>query len=121
MSGEGGRIVRNADHKGAAILMDIIDPIGNGDAAGIGAEVVIIHATGGAFPATAGILEVADQFPFLAVDADDRQMTSPEAVAQLGEIFKLEIALRAGTGGDLLVIDAQRIAHLMEQAGDSVG
>jgi hypothetical protein len=105
MSGESGRIVRNADDQGAAILVDVIDPIGNGDAEGIGAEVVIIHATRGTLPATAGILEVADQFPFLAVDADDRQMTSPEAVAQLGEIFKLKIALRTGAGGDLLVID----------------
>jgi hypothetical protein len=44
-----------------------------------------------------------------------------EATAQLGQIFELEIAIRTEVGGDLLVIDAQRIAHLMEQAGDGIG
>jgi len=43
------------------------------------------------------------------------------ADAQLGEIFELKIGVRAGVGGDLLVIDAQRITHLIEQSGDGVG
>jgi hypothetical protein len=47
-------------------------------------------------------------------------VTALKAVAQLGEICKLEIAAGAGVGGDLLAIDAQGITHLIEQAGDSV-
>ena len=35
--------------------------------------------------------------------------------------FELEIAVRTGVGGDLLVIHAQRIAHLMEQSRDGIG
>ena len=47
-------------------------------------------------------------------------MTALEAAAQLGEIFELEISIRAVAGGDLLMIHAQRIAHLIEQPRDSI-
>src|SRR5580693_869713 len=57
----------------------------------------------------------------IAVDADDGQMTALETVAQLGQIFELKISVGTGTGGDLLLIDPQRIAHVMEQAGDGIG
>jgi hypothetical protein len=107
MSGEGRGIVGNADHQSPAIFQNIINPVGNGDAYGIGAEVVIIDATRGRFPTTARIFEIADEFAFLAVDADDGQMTALETVAQLGQIFELKIAVGTGTGGDLLVIDSR--------------
>jgi len=48
-------------------------------------------------------------------------MTALEAVAQLGEILELKIAVGTRTGGDLLLIDPQRIAHGMEQASDGIG
>ncbi len=41
--------------------------------------------------------------------------------AQLGEVFELEVAVGADSGRNLLVIDAERIAHLMEKTGDRVG
>jgi hypothetical protein len=110
----------NADHKGAAVFGEVIDAIGNGDTDGIGSEVMIQDVAWAAFPALAGILEVSYQFAFLGVDANNGQVTALKAVAQLGEIFKLEIAAGAEVGGDLLAIDAQGIAHLIEQAGDSV-
>jgi hypothetical protein len=71
MSGEGGGIVGNANDQGAAIFGEVVDAIGNGDSDGIGAEVVIIDATWSTLPTTAGIFEVAQQFAFLTVDADD--------------------------------------------------
>ena len=89
MSGEGGGIVGNADHQSPAIFQNIVNPIGNGDAAGIGAEVVIIDASRGRFPTPSRILEIADQFAFFAVHADDGQMTALESVALFGEIFEL--------------------------------
>src|ERR1035441_7199995 len=73
MSGESGGVVRNADHQGAAIFMDIVNSIWNGDADGIGAEVVVEDAARSAFPTTARVLEVTHQFALLAVHADDRQ------------------------------------------------
>jgi len=48
-------------------------------------------------------------------------VTALEAVAQIGEIFELEVSMRAVAGGDLFVIDAQRIAHLIEQSRDGIG
>src|SRR5215472_14334864 len=83
---------------------NIIDTVGNGDAGGIGAEVVIVHQTGGQFPACAGIAKVADQFPFFGVHADDGQAVALERLAQIGEVEKLLVAMRAEVGGKLLVI-----------------
>jgi hypothetical protein len=121
MSGKGGGIVGNADHQSTAIFQNIVNPIRNGDPDGIGAEVVVINRTRGRFPTAARIFEIADEFAFFAVHADDRQMTALEAVAQLGEICELQVAVGSGIGGDLLVIDPLGIAHVMEQAGDGIG
>jgi hypothetical protein len=44
MGGEGGSVVRNTHDEGAAILGDVVDAIGNGDANGVGAEVVVKDA-----------------------------------------------------------------------------
>src|SRR5258708_38515962 len=98
----------------------MVNPIGNGDADGVGAEVVVVNRTRGRFPTTARIFEIADEFAFLAVHADDGQMTALEAVAQLGEIFELQVAMGTGMGRDLLLIDPQGIAQFMEQAGDGL-
>ena len=111
----------NANDEGAAIFRDIENPIRNGDPDGIGAEVVIIDATRGRFPTTSRIFEIADEFAFFTVHADDGQMTALEAVAQLGEIFELKVAVGTAAGSDLLLIDPQGIVHVMEQAGDGIG
>ena len=121
MSGKGGSVMGDADHQSTAIFHNIVNPIRNGDADGIGAEVVIENPSGAAFPTTAWIPEVAYQFTLLGIDTDDGQMTTLETVAQVGEIFELEVAMGAVAGGDLFVIDAQRIAHLAEQARDGIG
>jgi hypothetical protein len=105
MSGKGGSVMGNANDEGTAIFHNIVNPIRNGDPNGIGAEVVIIDATRGRFPTTARIFEIADELAFLAVDADDGQMTALETVAQLGQIFELKISVGTRTGGDLLLID----------------
>ena len=121
MNGKGGGIVGNADHQSAAIFQNIINSIGDGDPDGIGAEVMIIDATRGRFPTTSRIFEIADEFAFFVVHADDGQMTALESVAQFGEIFELELAVGTVAGGDLLVIDPQGLVHFMEQAGDGIG
>jgi hypothetical protein len=73
MGGEGRRIVRDADADGAAVVRLVINAVGDAYTAGIGAEVVIVHPNRQAIPFGSSILEVADQFAFLAVDADDRK------------------------------------------------
>src|SRR5216683_7536125 len=107
MSGKGGGVVGNADHQSTAIFHNIVNPIRNGDPHGIGAEVVIVNTTRGRFPTAARIFEIADEFAFFAVHADNGQMTALEAVAQLGEILELKVAVGTRTGRDLLLIDPQ--------------
>src|SRR5215831_11767791 len=115
MSCERRGVVGYADHQSASIFVDIVYAVRDGDADGIRTEVVIIDAPRDTFPTPARILEVAHQFAFLAIDADNGQMTATEAVAQMSEIFELTVAVGTDTGGNLLVIDAEGIAHLMEQ------
>jgi hypothetical protein len=121
MSGKGGSVMGDADYQSTAIFHNIVNPIRNGDPDGIGAEVVIVNTTRGRFPMAARIFEIADEFAFFAVHADDGQMTALEAVAQLGKIFELKIPVGTRTGGDLLLIDPQGIAQVMKQAGDGIG
>src|SRR5437870_6514673 len=97
MSGEGGSVMGDADHQSTAIFHNIVNPIRNGDPDGIGAEVVIVNTTRGRFPTAARIFEIADEFAFFAVHADNGQMTALETVAQFGEIFELQIPVGTRT------------------------
>jgi len=115
------RIVGNPDHERPAIFPDIVNSVRNGDPDRIGAEVMIIDATGNQFPTPAGIFEITDELAFFAVQANDGQMTALEVVAQLGQIFELEIAVGTGVGGDLLLVDSQGIAQGMEQTSHGIG
>jgi hypothetical protein len=47
-------------------------------------------------------------------------MATTEAIAQLGQIFELKIPLGTTTGRNLLLIDSQGIAQVMEQTGDGI-
>jgi hypothetical protein len=64
--------MRDAYEHRASVGEQVIDTVGDGDADGIGTEIVIIDAHGRAAPLDAVVPEVADQFSFLGVDADDR-------------------------------------------------
>ena len=72
----------DADHDGASIGEQIIDAVRDGDAGGVGAEVVVVDQAGRQIPTRAGILEVADQFAFLGIDANDGQAAALKAVAE---------------------------------------
>ena len=113
--------MRDADHDGASIGEEIIDAVRYGDAGGIGAEIVIVDQARGQIPARPGILEIADQFALLGIDADDGEATTLESVSKIAEVEELIIAIGTVVGGDFLVIDPQGIAHLMEKTGDGVG
>ena len=77
-------------------------------------------AAGAAFPATAWVPEVTYQFALLSIDANDGQITALQAVARVGEVFELEVSMGAVAGGDLFVVHAQRIAHVVEQSCDGI-
>ena len=118
MGGEGRSIVRDADAYGAAVVGRVVNAVGDAHAAGIGAEVVIVHPFGRAIPFGAGVLEVANQFALLAVYADNGKALALEASPQRGNMAELLIPVGTGVGGDLLPVDAQREIHLVEKAGD---
>ena len=46
VSGEGGGVMGDTDHNGASIGEQIVNAIRDGDAGGVGAEVVIIDQAG---------------------------------------------------------------------------
>ena len=105
----------------SSIGEQIVDAVRDGDAGGVGTEVVVVDQTGRKIPTRSGVLEVADQFALLGVDANDRQAAALEALPKITQVEELIIAIGADVGGEFLVIDAQGIAHLMEEPSDSVG
>jgi hypothetical protein len=121
VSGEGGCVMGDADHDGTSIGEQIIDAVRDGDARGIGAEVVIVNPAGRQIPARPGIFEMADQFPFLGIDANDGETAALKSVAKIAEVEELMVAIGTVVGGEVLVIDTQGIAHLVEETSDRVG
>jgi hypothetical protein len=77
--------------------------------------------TGERSPFGAGVLEIADQFGFLAIDADDRKTLPLEAGPHRVNMLELPIAVGTGVGGDLLAVDAQREIHLVQKTSDRIG
>jgi hypothetical protein len=62
-------------------------------------------------PLTTGVFEVSNPFAFLAIDFDDGQALALKTGPQRANVLKYPV--RAGMGGDLLAIDAQREIHLV--------
>ena len=71
VGGEGCRVMRDTDKDRASVGEQIIDPIRDRHADGIGTEIVIIDAHRRAIPLDAIVFEIADQFSLLGIDADD--------------------------------------------------
>ena len=82
---------------------------------------MIVDQARRAIPACARVLEVADQFALFGVHADDGQALPLEPIPQIADVEELLVAIGTGVGGELFLVDAQRIAHLMQEAGDGVG
>jgi len=121
VSREGGCVMGDADHDGASIGKQIIDAVRDGDARRIGAEVVIVDQAGRQVPARPEIFEIADQFAFFGIHANDGETTALKSVAQIAEVEELMVAIGTVIGGEFLVVDPKGIAHLMEEAGDGAG
>ena len=71
MRRKSGCVMRDADHDGSSIGEQIVDAVRDGDAGGVGSEVVVVDATGREIQTGAWILEVANQFALLGIDTDD--------------------------------------------------
>ena len=121
MGGEGRGVVGDADTNHTPVVRGIVDAVGDTHPARVGEEIVIVDPHGRAVPFRAGVFEVADHFPFLAIDADDRKTSSLEASPKRANGLELLIPVRTGIGGDLLAVDPQGEIHLVEKASDGVG
>ena len=73
------------------------------------------------FPSGALVLEVANQLTLLGIYADDGQAALGELHALLGDVLKLLVAVWAGSCRDALVVDAQPVVKVLEDAGDGPG
>ena len=99
VSGEGRGVMGDADYDGPAMGEQIIDAVRDGDARGIGAEVVIVDQAGRQIPARPGIFEIADQFPFFGIDANDGETAALKSVAQIAAVEELMVAIGTVVGG----------------------
>ena len=113
IGGEDGGVAGGSDEDGAGIGAQVVDAIGDGDAASEGTQVVVVDLLGIAVPFGAGVLESADQLLLLGIDADDGDVFAGAPPAQDGDVCELGVPLR--------VVDAQGIAHGAKQLGDGAG
>ena len=107
-----------ADEDGAGIGPHVVDAVGDGAALGRGWKVVVVDQFGAVVPLGTGVLERANEFLLLGVDADDRRVVDGAALAQFGDVLELVVAVRVRGAGTLLVVDAQRESHFLEKPGD---
>jgi len=121
VSSEGGCVMRDADHNGSSIGQQIIDAVKDSDARGIGTEVVIVDQAGRQIPARTGIFEMAEEFAFFGVDANNGETAALKSVSKVAEVEELIVAIGTVVGGEFLGINTKGIAHLMEEAGDGAG
>jgi hypothetical protein len=118
INGELGGVRGGADEQCAPVGLQVVHTVGHGDAISGGAEVMVVDEHRPTLPCGSLILEGANEFLLLRVDADDRQVLGGKALPQVGDSGELGISVRVPTAGELLVIDTKREAHLLEQAGD---
>lgn len=109
----------NADNDSPAVGEQVVDAVRDGRAPGVGAKIVVVDQARRALPGGAGILEVADQFALLGIDADDGQTPPLELVTEPGDVIELLLAMRAARGGQLLAIEAKRVVHGVRRDGDT--
>ena len=81
---------------------------------------MVVDQSGRKIPTRTGILEVAGQFALFGVDANDGEAAAFEALTKIAEVEEPIITIGTVAGGEFLAIDAQGIAHLMEETSDGV-
>lgn len=111
-----GRVVGGTEEDVSPVGLHVEDAVGDRHAERVAPEVVIVHGNGDFGPDGSGILEPADHFLLLGIDADDREATLREGVAELLDVAELAIPVRMVAPGDALVVDSKRIAQIPEKA-----
>ena len=111
----------DADEHRTAVSLEIINAVGEGDALGERAKVMVVDRGGDALPLPTGILKVTDQFPLFSIDTDDGVALTAETRSQSGNVMELLVADGTVPRRDLFAIDAEGEMELVEQAGRRCG
>ena len=82
---------------------------------------MVVDGLSKSLPSGASVLEVADYFALFGIDADDRQAALGELGVLLGDVLKLLVGVWAEACRDALVVDAQPVVEILEDAGDGRG
>ena len=110
----------HADADPARIGGEIVDPIGNCPAKLLDQEIMHADLLGLALrpPFPSVVLEVADQFLLLRVDADDRQARLEEASPGQLDVAELAVPVRVRRAGEPLLVGPQREAEPFQEPAD---
>ena len=119
VDGEEGGVGGVADADGAAVGVEVVDAVGHGEAVGEGAEVVVEDCGGVLLPVGAGIVEQADEFLFLGVDADHG--AAGVFCTQGGDALELGVAVGMLGGREAFAVDAQGEPVAFEPAAHGRG
>ena len=120
LGGERRSVAGGADVDAAAVGLEIIHPIRDGDASSQGGKIMVMHLDWRPTPNPAGVLEPANQFALLGVDADDGRLRFSEAPPLALEVAELPVAFRT-RGAEALAVGMQSVAELFQQTPHGVG
>ena len=109
-----------AHEHGAPVGLRVVNAVGNRNAVGLREKIMILYQDGLAIPLGADVFEVANWFPLLGIDTDDRQPLIGKSFSLLPDVKELLIAIGVLGGGDLLAVHAELEVHLLEQAAHRV-
>ena len=120
VDGKRRRVVAGSHEDSASVGLRVVNAVGDGDAVGLRAEIMILYRNGFTTPCGAGVFEVANLFLLLRIDTDDGQALGGETLSLLPNIEELLIAFGMFGGGDLFAVHAQPEFQLFEQAAHRV-
>jgi len=108
IDGEFRRVSGGTDKDGPLVGRDVIDPVGDRPADGVGWEVVVENLDGLLTPGRPRVLERSDQLLLLGVDADEGPSARCAVLSDFCDVRELRVAIhgrRLADPGQLLVVD----------------
>jgi len=96
--------VAGAHEHSAPVGLRVVNAVGDGQAVGLRAKIMILYQNGFAIPLGTGVFEVAHLLRLLGIDTDDGQALAGKPFALLPDVQELLIAIRVLGGGDLFAV-----------------
>ena len=119
INSELGGVIAATHRNEPGIACEIVNPTGNGDALGIGREIMVVDLDRRGAPLSSGLIKTTDQLSCFGVDADRRPLVARKSCALLLEISELAVPQRwcgwiVQARCNALEIDAEPIAKFFE-------